>query len=589
MNSRYTLALLLVAIAGPIAHAQQMRILDPAVSTGTRLSAERASAANAMRTATSAERRGFFASVDRLSYNAAAAVDGNGGVHLAFYFSDEGHDDDPRDLAAYYTFCPGSADCADPDSWSWLIQFDSQVNEVQILATQDGRPRILVRRYGSRANEYDYWACDVDCTTGEYWYGLRILEAAGTELWNTDLPQHSFALDSQERPRFVYSNGWGVGRPEAIYYAYCDEADCTEPGSWQDTPIYGPIEFVTITSDYASLVFEDDRPRVVTRLNRSGLPERVDYHQCDADCGERTSWYSVTLEHPEGKMWANWDLELDALGRPRVALYEPAGIDIVVGGKLYYGWCDGDCREPGSFQITEIVSGEGKNVDLSIDSRGRTYMVYDAGQRGLLGAAWCDDNCTDQASWQRVILETSEQLAEEFWPANPLSCSNEERAWLDAVPTVSFDAQDRLIIGYDVKNVAVCYYQDPTNPQAPPQSRVERIWWAVRLGFYARPGDNPSTPVEDQPEVPATASLEPNFPNPFNPMTTIPFALEQSGSVTLTVHDMLGRTVAVLVDGVQPAGRHEIAWDAGSHPSGSYVYRLEAGGRTQTRVLTLLK
>ncbi|HEX7071077.1 MAG TPA: T9SS type A sorting domain-containing protein [Rhodothermales bacterium] len=584
MKARYTSALfLLLCAVAPAARAQQMR-LEPA-----RYAEDMPSADPARMAKTAAERRGFFASLDWLAYNGATAVDANGGVHLSFYFSDERHDDEPRELAAYYTYCPGQLDCADPANWNTLIQFDSQVNEIQVVATQDGRPRVLVRRYGSRAYEYDYWACDVNCVDPQNWWGLRVLEAAGTELWNTDLPQHSFALDSQDRPRFIYSNGWGVGRPEAIYYAWCDAADCTEPDTWEDTNIYGPIEYVTITADYASLVFDgNDNPRVVTRMNRSGLPERVDYHQCDANCDERTSWYSVTLEHPEGKMWANWDLELDAMGRPRIALYEPAGIDIYVGGKLYYGWCDGDCREPDSFEIVQIAHGEGKNVDLEIDSRGRTYMVYDAGERGVLATMWCDGTCTDPMAWDREVLETSEQLAEEFWPANPLSCSDEHRAWLDAVPDARLDADDELVVAYDVKNVAICYYYDPTRPNDPPQTHVDRIWWTVRLGFYGRPGES-STPIEEEYEVPTTATLEPNFPNPFNPATTIPFTIEQSGNVKLTVHDMLGRTVAVLVDGMQSAGRHEIAWNASAQPSGTYLYRLEAGGKSHTRKLTLLK
>jgi hypothetical protein len=78
---------------------------------------------------------------------------------------------------------------------------------------------------------------------------------------------------------------------------------------------------------------------------------------------------------------------------------------------VYYGWCEAGCAEPDApFQIVQVASGEGTNVDLAIDTQNRTYMVYDAGQRGTLGELWCDANCTSAGAWQRRILETSEQL-----------------------------------------------------------------------------------------------------------------------------------------------------------------------------------
>ena len=89
--------------------------------------------------------------------------------------------------------------------------------------------------------------------------------------------------------------------------------------------------------------------------------------------------------------------------------------------------------------------------------------------------------------------------------------------------------------------------------------------------------------------VPGAWSLKPNYPNPFNPATTIPFELSETTSVRLTIYDMLGRTIDVLEDGVYPAGAHQVVWKADSMPSGTYIYRLEANGETQTRMMNLLK
>ena len=60
-------------------------------------------------------------------------------------------------------------------------------------------------------------------------------------------------------------------------------------------------------------------------------------------------------------------------------------------------------------------------------------------------------------------------------------------------------------------------------------------------------------------------------------------------SARVTVLDVLGREVAVLADGVQPAGRHALRWDATGQASGIYLYRLEAGGITTTRRMMLVK
>lgn len=93
----------------------------------------------------------------------------------------------------------------------------------------------------------------------------------------------------------------------------------------------------------------------------------------------------------------------------------------------------------------------------------------------------------------------------------------------------------------------------------------------------------------EQDELPQTVRLMQNHPNPFNPSTTLAFELTNPQRVTLTVHDMLGRAVAVLVDGVRPAGEHEVRFDAASLPSGTYVYRLRTSTGTQTRLMTLSK
>jgi hypothetical protein len=87
---------------------------------------------------------------------------------------------------------------------------------------------------------------------------------------------------------------------------------------------------------------------------------------------------------------------------------------------------------------------------------------------------------------RRELQQQHAQLMQEFAPASPLSCDQEERAWLDAIPTVAFDSQGRLIVAYDVKNVVVCYYDQ--GPGQPPGSKVERLTIRLRnIAFLSGP------------------------------------------------------------------------------------------------------
>ena len=89
--------------------------------------------------------------------------------------------------------------------------------------------------------------------------------------------------------------------------------------------------------------------------------------------------------------------------------------------------------------------------------------------------------------------------------------------------------------------------------------------------------------------IPETYALRENFPNPFNPSTEILFDLPEVAMVSLTVHDVLGREVARLVEKELPAGWHRARFDAGNLSSGVYLYRIQAGDFQDTGRMILLK
>ncbi len=94
--------------------------------------------------------------------------------------------------------------------------------------------------------------------------------------------------------------------------------------------------------------------------------------------------------------------------------------------------------------------------------------------------------------------------------------------------------------------------------------------------------------------IPNGYKLSDNYPNPFNPSTSIAFDLPQRSHVTIEIFNLLGQKVARLADEEYPAGSHTVTWsgmssDGQSVPTGIYLYRLEAGNFIETKKMLLLK
>ena len=89
--------------------------------------------------------------------------------------------------------------------------------------------------------------------------------------------------------------------------------------------------------------------------------------------------------------------------------------------------------------------------------------------------------------------------------------------------------------------------------------------------------------------IPQEYALSQNHPNPFNPVTSIEFAIPKDGEISLTLFDINGREIEKLASGIFHAGYHTLDWDASNLSSGIYFYRLSAPGFIDTKKMILLK
>jgi len=100
--------------------------------------------------------------------------------------------------------------------------------------------------------------------------------------------------------------------------------------------------------------------------------------------------------------------------------------------------------------------------------------------------------------------------------------------------------------------------------------------------------------VEDHVIVPASFELRGNYPNPFNPSTTIIFSLKEASTISLDIYNLKGQKVSTLTSGTYGAGEHALTWngtDAASNPvaSGMYLYKLSTPRGSSLKKCVLLK
>lgn len=317
---------------------------------------------------------------------------------------------------------------------------------------------------------------------------------------------------------------------------------------------------------------------------------------CDADGSEN---YLSTIPLIEGGVWIAWDdwrnfdesdiymQKLDGNGQ---TVWEDNGIPIIeltgdqdqvaliqdVDEFIWAVWQDARngvnndlyCQkftpdgerlfEESGLPVCVIPEGDQWQADIMIDGAGGVYIVWEDYR-----------NTATTADIYAVHLNSSGELADPVWQENGnIVCNVNER---QLAPQIVSDGTGGVITAW--KDGRSSSYEEEI------------------LNLYAQRINDFSTAVGsgNTPALPQDFALHPVYPNPFNSSVEIRYEIPSDAKVRLTVYNTLGQEAAVLAEGWETAGNHEVKFDASGLTSGIYFIRLSAEGHTLVQKTILLK
>ena len=288
-------------------------------------------------------------------------------------------------------------------------------------------------------------------------------------------------------------------------------------------------------------------------------------------------------------------------------LYRWGNPQAYIGGnsneRIFFGQHDARWIEDGS-QIMVFNNGSGRpggsysSIDVITQPIGEDNL-YVLDSNGIYGP--------DTLSWQYTATPLGDLFAANISGAhrlengNTLICDGPRGHYFEV------DSAGSLVWAYvnPVVNTGPLYQGQEIPTQGSAQnSTLNRTFRVHRyptdyLGFAGHNLD-PTGPIElymnihDLTYIPDKHSLHQNYPNPLNPETIIPYDLPENIFVNITIYDLLGRQVKILVNQVQNAGFNSIQWNATNDygepvSAGIYLYQIQAGTFYQTRKMALLR
>ncbi|MFC1485944.1 two-component regulator propeller domain-containing protein [Candidatus Latescibacterota bacterium] len=197
------------------------------------------------------------------------------------------------------------------------------------------------------------------------------------------------------------------------------------------------------------------------------------------------------------------------------------------------------------------------------------------------GEVWCGtDNglaVFDGEKWDRVELDSENNVH-----VSAITCSEDGTIWIGTNHGLYQKSNDRIVqytsedglIDNEINTIAI--------------AEDKSVWIGTNSGISRFIPDE-IVSVNEHKKTISEFNLICNYPNPFNPTTTITFTLPEPLPINLDIYSVTCQKVATLVDGIQETGTHSVVFDGTGMPSGVYLYRLESSGYTATGKMLLMK
>jgi hypothetical protein len=433
----------------------------------------------------------FFPASEQESASITLARHKDESQHAAF----TGYDGPTRDRI-YYATCAGSDCGGNPDQWTKAEIAFPGAHKVQLALTPDGRPRLHVVSYSAPAKvnynrTYSYGECDSGCTDASNWRFVEIADSGDnliSEVLGMRIPDRTFVVDAQGRPRFIYTDANYAIEPDhyGAFVMACD-ANCTDKASWTETDLALHLGYrhEQVSKPVLS-VARDGSLGVAANVyafDEAGkeLKQGLYFYGCRTDCSMRANWLRAFVNETGSGSYPSptWDLAFTADGRPRIAQFAGAGTERKdLAHELIYLWCEAECGKDASWNgsTAQPGNGIGESADLVLDDEGRPRiaMLTKSGETAL---AACDTDCeTSTPKWRFSLAEPIATPQKERPKALPFHCDGE--IWQALMPSLAVDG-NMATIGYDMVVSARCLYKDFQEPV--PSYTFHEIFHGTRI------------------------------------------------------------------------------------------------------------
>ncbi len=317
---------------------------------------------------------------------------------------------------------------------------------------------------------------------------------------------------------------------------------------WMDTQLGEPPPDTLLDFWYFNVDLDNDTPFETLESTYS------------IDNGGMIEYQSALSGYPFYPGNENWrKSSMERRNRPTALNYRPEGN----GGELY------DETETRGLQVRQPFTGDA----------GENTMIFHVSTEGYKNISF-SFAAKDEGAADSLIIDYSVEPNSDQWDTTGMT-----------VPVLELQDSYQL---YEIN------FSDAESVDNNPDFRI-RIRFdgedmtadegeRVNFNNIALTGETPVVSVPQPEETTATTyHLEQNFPNPFNPETTIRFSIPEQQNVRLTIYNTLGQQVERLLDTEMKPGKHDIPFDASHLPSGVYIYRIQAGEFVESKKLMVLK